>query len=227
MTEFAPLDNPIWHALEYGNAWMSIRKGAAARFPADVSPFVALETPSEQAFSDLRELVAPSEHVALMTAVALDVPSDWIVTRERLIDQMICTRLTTSSELESHALDQHDAKDVLNLAKETEPGPFLQRTMEMGKFIGVRTPDGRLAAMAGHRLSLSGFTEISAVCTSPKFRGQGLSKGLVSTLASRVLADTKIPFLHVKTENGAKFVYEKVGFKVRKSIQLTIITRAN
>jgi predicted GNAT family acetyltransferase len=114
---------------------------------------------------------------------------------------------------------------MIALAAVTEPGPFLLQTIQMGRYFGIRSSDGRLIAMAGERLKLNGFTEISAVCTSPEFRGQGHARGLVEFLVAQTLAEGKVPFLHVKEENGAKLLYEKIGFRVRRAIQLTVIGR--
>ena len=36
----------------------------------------------------------------------------------------------------------------------------------------------------------------------------------------------RTPMLHVKTENGAKHLYEQLGFRVRRAMRLTIIRRA-
>jgi predicted GNAT family acetyltransferase len=47
----------------------------------------------------------------------------------------------------------------------------------------------------------------------------------VSFLTARTVDDQKTPFLHVKSENGAKALYEKLGFQVRRPICLTILTR--
>ncbi|RAK61656.1 hypothetical protein DJ021_02430 [Phenylobacterium hankyongense] len=121
-------------------------------------------------------------------------------------------------------LGTDDVPDMLALTAATEPGPFGPRTIEMGRYLGVRSGDGRLAAMAGQRLALDGFTEISAVCTDPSFRGQGHARALVATLASQVIEGGKLAFLHVKTENGAKVVYGKLGFEVRRPIQYTVLT---
>ena len=81
--------------------------------------------------------------------------------------------------------------------------------------------------MAGERLQLTGYTEISAVCTDPAFRGRGYAKALVIGLAAQVLSEGNLPFLHVKTENGARGLYEAIGFRVRRSIQLTVLRRTN
>jgi hypothetical protein len=62
---------------------------------------------------------------------------------------------------------------MLELVRLTEPGPFAARTHRLGRYIGLRR-GGKLVAMAGERMRLDGFTEISAVCTHPDARGQGL-----------------------------------------------------
>ena len=113
---------------------------------------------------------------------------------------------------------------MLALATATEPGPFGPETYRMGRYYGIRSDDGRLVAMAGERLRLNGFTELSAVCTLPEFQGHGYARALVTELATDTLSEGAVPFLHVKTENGAKALYEKLGFRVRHSIQLTVIS---
>jgi predicted GNAT family acetyltransferase len=115
---------------------------------------------------------------------------------------------------------------MLALTAATEPGPFLPGTIQMGDYFGIRSKQGKLIAMAGERLKLVGFTEISAVCTDPEYRGQGFSRALVTFLAARILAEEKLPFLHVKSENGAKSLYESIGFQVRRTVHLTVVTRA-
>jgi hypothetical protein len=55
-------------------------------------------------------------------------------------------------------------------------GFFRSRTCEMGSYHGVRSPSGELIAMAGERLQLDGYFEISAVWTPvisrPRFSRQ-------------------------------------------------------
>ncbi len=114
---------------------------------------------------------------------------------------------------------------MLALAAVPEPGPFLVDTLQMGRYFGIRSSDGQLIAMAGERLRLEDFTEVSAVCTDPRFRGRGHARTLVAFLVARLLSEGKIPFLHVKAENGAKSLYEKIGFRVHGHIQLTVLAR--
>src|SRR3546814_17260936 len=59
------------------------------------------------------------------------------------------------------------------------------RTRELGDYIGVHD-QGRLVAMAGQRLHIDGYREISAVCTDPEYRGRGLAAALTAEIAARI-----------------------------------------
>jgi hypothetical protein len=48
----------------------------------------------------------------------------------------------------------------------------------------------------------------------------GYARALVTFLAAQILAAGKTPFLHVKSGNGAKVVYQKIGFRLRAEIWL-------
>src|SRR6185437_12341711 len=95
-----------------------------------------------------------------------------------------------------------DGPQMLKLAALTEPGPFFERTHQLGDFIGVKE-DGRLIAMAGERMRPDAFTEISGVCTHPDFRGRGYAAALTMEVAARIRARGDTPFLHVYAANAA------------------------
>jgi len=219
------LDNPIWFALTTEHRLLARSHGVARRYPPDVSPLAALLHPTNDAFADLQRLVSPGEHVALFTASSLDVPGNWQVDRSRWIDQMICeASLVSPPPVAPLSLGKTDVPEMLELTAVTEPGPFLPQTIEMGSYFGIRASDGRLVAMAGERLQTTAFAEISAVCTHPEFRGRGYARDLTTFLAAQILAAGKTPFLHVKSENRAKVVYQKIGFRLRAAICLTVIS---
>ncbi len=89
----------------------------------------------------------------------------------------------------------------------------------MGRYVGVRDDSGRLVAMAGERLRLPGFTEVSAVCTAPEARGRGLAELLVRDVAARIVERGDQPILHVAASNaGAIRLYERLGFVVRRPV---------
>jgi ribosomal protein S18 acetylase RimI-like enzyme len=218
------LDNPIWFALTTEHRLLARTHGLARRYPPDVSPLAAFLHPTQDAFADLQRLVSPGEHVALFTASPLDVPGRWQIDRSRWIDQMICESSLDSPPLAPLRLGTADVPEMLDLTAATEPGPFLPQTIQMGGYFGIRASDGRLVAMAGERLRSTAFAEISAVCTLPEFRGRGYARALVTFLATQILAAGKTPFLHVKSENEAKVVYQKIGFRLRAAIRLTVIS---
>jgi ribosomal protein S18 acetylase RimI-like enzyme len=224
---FSVLDNPIWSALTTAHRDMARSAGLARRYPGDVSPLAGLREVTPAALADLRALVRPGEGAAaVFTTEPLEVPGEWEVVRAHPLEQMVCTDLVGTPVEPQFRLQQADVPDMLALTAATEPGPFLPRTIEMGRYFGTRSGDGRLIAMAGERLRLDGFTEISAVCTDPQFRGRGHARALLVYLAARILAEGRTPFLHVVPENGgAKSLYERVGFTVRRTNQLTVITR--
>jgi ribosomal protein S18 acetylase RimI-like enzyme len=219
----ASLDNPIWFALTTEHQTLARSHGLARRYPPDVSPLAALLHPTNDAFADLRQLVSPDEHVALFTGTPLDVPGDWQIERSRWIDQMICEAPLVPPPIAPLPLGTTDVPEMLELTAATQPGPFSPQTIQMGSYFGIRAGDGRLVAMAGERLRSTAFAEISAVCTHPEFRGRGYAQALTTFLAAQIQAARKIPFLHVKSENGAKVVYQKIGFRVRAAIYLTVI----
>lgn len=112
-------------------------------------------------------------------------------------------------------LGDADVPEMLELVRRTEPGPFASRTRTMGRYLGIRR-EGVLVAMAGERLHPPGHTEISAVCTDPAFRGQGLAGRLIRAVAHGIREREETPFLHAAATNtGAIGLYEALGFVIR------------
>lgn len=222
----AVLDNPVWHALISAQRGMARVHGMAARFRADISPLAGLREPTRQALEDLRALAAPGEQLWLLSDGPLDLPPCWREVRARYIDQMVSAGTPSRPRPASGFVELGDA-DVAAMAalvELTKPGPFEAHTRDMGAYLGVRDPDGKLVAMSGQRMNLSRYREISAVCSHPDARGRGLTAPLMGELMARIVAEGKTPFLHVKTENGgAKAVYRKLGFTVRRAIYFSII----
>jgi predicted GNAT family acetyltransferase len=221
------LDNPVYSSLDTAHAHFALSHGSAKRYPAEVAPFAGLRDPSRDAFADLEALVAPGETVALVTAAPVELPEGWTLVRGRLIDQMVCERAPAPAGGTAPLLELGDADvpEMLALTELTQPGPFGVRTHELGRYIGIRV-DGRLASMAGERMRPAGATEISAVCTHPDFAGRGYARTLMLALMADAVSAGRVPMLHVKTENGAKRVYERLGFSVRHAMALTIISRS-
>jgi GNAT superfamily N-acetyltransferase len=222
-TDILLLDNPIWHALSTQQSALALGNGLAKRFPSDVAPFGGLIDQSAAAYRALEEALPGA-----VTALALDaepvLAPDWEMVQSGEMYQMICE---TPAHLEKNQvfreLTKADVPEMLALTKLTEPGPFLPRTIELGAYLGIHN-SGSLVAMAGERFRLPGFTEISAVCTHPQYRGRGYGNVLLTALISRIVRRGETPFLHVRTENVTAIgLYEKLGFKVRTQLHLAVI----
>jgi len=112
---------------------------------------------------------------------------------------------------------------MLTLTELTKPGPFSKRTHEMGEYWGIRE-NGRLVAMAGERLRIAGFTEVSAVCTHPDCLGRGYAGALISMLVRRMCGRGERPFLHVRADNSrAVDLYERIGFEKRVLMHYVVL----
>ena len=104
---------------------------------------------------------------------------------------------------------------MLALAALTKPGPFRSKTRELGPFVGIKR-DGELVAMAGRRLRVDGFTELSGVCTHPDHRGKGYAAALSRIVVSEILATGEAAFLHAFADHEATIAfYRGLGFQTR------------
>lgn len=225
------LDNPIWYALSTEQSWLAQGNGLAKRFPTDVAPLGALRDQSAAAYDALEEILSGGV-IALFLEREPDPPSGWAIQHSGEMYQMIYetpvrgTETGATGNLIQDAIRElapADVPEMLALTKLTEPGPFRPRTIELGGYLGIRD-SGSLVAMAGERLHITGFTEVSAVCTHPEFRGRGYGNALVSAVASRIMWRGETPILHVKADNvPAVRLYERLGFKVRARLHLTVV----
>ncbi|WP_051857530.1 GNAT family N-acetyltransferase [Streptomyces cellulosae] len=221
-TEPHILDNAAWAALAGPHSHLAERVGRAARYPADVSPFTALEDPTDpRAWEDLATLVGPGA-VTPVTAVQT-VPVGWQVEQSGEGVQMIATALYAEPAPEAVRLGPADVPEILELIALTRPGPFLPRTVELGTYLGIRD-HGRLIALAGERLRPPGWTEISAVCSHPDHRGRGLATRLVRAIAAGIRERGDTPFLHAAASNThAIRLYESIGFTLRRRTRFALV----
>jgi ribosomal protein S18 acetylase RimI-like enzyme len=225
------LDNPAWHALCGPQRPWAIRKGKACRFTSETAPFFAIHDTTAEAYADLGDILGDAPEARLFRARAEAVPAGWTKTRDRPILQMVlpadaATDLDAAMMPALTALGADDAGDMLCLAERCKPGPFAARTRELGTYLGIRV-NGRLAAMAGERFRLPGYSEISAVATDPDFRGRGYGRLLTAALAARQRTRNETPFLHVFPDNLAAIgLYRAMGFQERTLLRIVWLARA-
>lgn len=225
----ANLDRPIWTALTTRQAHLGLGDALARRYHPDVAPFAALASDTHAAYETLHRLLQPNEQVALLSLEPLAGIETLQVDHVGTLHQMVATRdeAGTLDDLDVIRLGNVDAKEMLDLAQKTKPGPFGTRTHEMGNYIGVRD-QGRLVAMAGERMCLDGYVEISAVCVDDDWRGKGLAGRLISILRKEIAQRGETPFLHVFSHNTTAIrLYEKLGFELRREFVLNRIGHAD
>jgi ribosomal protein S18 acetylase RimI-like enzyme len=214
------LDNAVWYALRGPQAPLAqaSASGRALRFDPEVSPFGAVDTLDDKAWAEQADLVGPEGLAVLFRADVPPPPDGWTEVVRIPGLQMVAGELPPVPDLPVVPLAADDVPEMLALTALSEPGPFLARTIEMGRYLGVRR-EGRLVAMAGERLRLPGWAEISAVCTHPDARREGLGAAMTLHAAKGIRERGDRPFLHVvETNEKAIRLYLALGFRVRRSI---------
>lgn len=226
------LDDPVLHALTGPHRRFAIPSGRATarahRYRLDVAPFAALRDAADpEAWRELAELCGPGGHAALEAVATIDVPAGWSITNVFPLAQMVAPAGGITAAVPSEtvvALGKPDAAEMMALAELTRPGPFAASTAELGGYLGVRR-EGRLVAMAGRRLRVPGWIEISAVCTHPDHRGQGLSRLLMNAVDRAIRQESHRAFLHVLHENvSAIKLYRRLGFTTRADMTITVVS---
>lgn len=221
------LDRPVWSSLDTYHAPLSEGGALARQFAPDINLFASARDDSDEALTALTALVGVGKKVFVLQVPEIIVPRGFRVAKAAKGVQMVATG-GLSHEMSNDdflSLGDSDASEMMALAKLTDPGPFLPRTHSMGAFIGVRI-DGRLAAMAGERLRMPGYTEVSGVCTHPDFRGRGLAGRLSTSVAFAIKARGEQPFLHAwKTNLSAISLYERLGFHIRTEVNVAVLER--
>jgi ribosomal protein S18 acetylase RimI-like enzyme len=211
------LDNPAWFSLAGPHARFALGDDLARRYPGDVAPFVAVRDWNDPGVWDrLHRLVGPSAEIGLNGAPDA-LPDGWEVLGGGSGVQLVETDvLSPRPEPEAVLLGADDVPEMLAIVERNQPGPFLPRTHELGRYIGIRR-DGRLIAMAGERLHPSGWTEISAVSVDADHRRQGLASRLVLDVAFHIQQRGDRALLHAAATNvGAIAAYERLGFVLRR-----------
>ena len=219
--------NPIWQALRTHHRRFALSLGEAWRYRADVAPFAAVSAPTPSAFRQLASLLEPSEE---MSVVADRIPP---ASNLRTLDTIEVLQMMVPPEAslapEAHInlvqLDETHAGGMSALASQTLPDYFRERSRELGCYYGIHVRD-ELIAMAGERLMIDRYVEISGVCTHPLHRGSGYASALVRQLIRRHRQRGLASWLQVSARNRTAIeLYRRMGFKVFNTILLQKVAR--
>ena len=162
-----PLDRLAWTALTTRQAHLSEGGALARRFQTDIGPFAGCASASGDAAASLAALIPADGDISLLEPAPPAPPPGVTLAMSALGLQMVWENFNAErGSFDIKPLGDADAPEMLALALLTKPGPFRARTHTLGRFVGIRDGD-RLVAMAGERLQIDGFVEISGVCTHP------------------------------------------------------------
>lgn len=226
-----PLDRAVWRSLRTG--WAAFAEGGddALRIRPDHNVFAAARDRSDESQRSLAALVDPGRELWVVERTLWPAPPGTRVARTAAIVQMLLDGdpsgdMPVPAGLRLVDLCEADAPEMHALAEATRPGPFVAHTNRLGSFVGLRDAD-RLVAMAGERMALPGYREVSAVCTRPEYRGKGLAALLIGIVCARMAARGERAFLTSYADNaGAIALYERLGFRIRADMTVTILQRA-
>jgi predicted GNAT family acetyltransferase len=227
MTQPHPLDGVIWNALSTRQAHLAEATGKARRFLPEVSVLAGLADPTAQAYADLAQLCAPGDRVSLWDTKPYEPQPGWETVAAAPLFQMILEVPLPKQDRSPLilTLGASDVPEMLELTRLTRPGPFSQRTHELGMYLGIRA-EGQLVAMCGERLRVPVHAEMSAICTHPDHLGKGYAGLLMREVARQMIARGDVPFLHVRQDNTRAIgVYERMGFRVRASFDFAVLRR--
>ena len=223
------LDDVVWHALTGPQEGLAVssRDGRARRYRDDITPFVGVGRLDTDGWRALADLVGPGGVAVFLRGEVEPTPPGWTELVREPATQYVAPRLAPppSGSEEVVELGAADSPDMVRLAAETEPGPFSETGHLTGRWFGVRR-EGRLVAMAGERMRVLGYGEVSGVCVDASVRGEGL--GAVVTLAAARAIEERgdRAMLHVRDGNdGAHRLYQRCGFEVRRRVTVVVLRR--
>jgi len=213
------LDNPAWSSLTGYHRPLAEGNEHVLRYPEDVSPFVGIrDWEHPDVWDAILDVFGHGAEVGVSHADPL-LPAGWAPVFSIPGVQLVQTEhLAPRPDEEAVELGAEDSEEMLALVARTRPGPFLPRTHEMGRYVGLRR-GGELIAMAGERLHPAGWTEISAVAVDPEHRRQGLASRLVLDVAFHIQHRGDSALLHASAANTTAIAgYEKLGFALRRRL---------
>lgn len=211
------LHNPVFNALSSGDKQLSFGTDTVKFFDEAVSPFAGFEESNTKGFEELYELLPAERKILYAIPTPVAAPNGWQVQHNIKGLQFVYDGSAAGMENDFEnllPLNEMHITQMVQLAALTKPGPFGTGTINFGHYHGIFDNE-KLVAMTGQRLHAENFTEISAVCTHPGYKGKGYANTLMQHQLQLILRQGKKPFLHVREDNErAIALYKRLGFVV-------------
>jgi GNAT superfamily N-acetyltransferase len=229
-TSSAELDNPIWHSLLGPLHRFGESHGDTRWFPSSIAPFIAVPTADTLPDLDTAAERGWRDPAYFFGVIPHTLPVGWRFTSISNVLQLLPPSDSlrdpqTDAGEDIRELGEADRPAMLALTRIAFPVFFRERTAELGQYLGIFLED-RLMAMAGERIAVSGWQEISGVCTHPDFAGRGTARRLMRALLARHRQRGVATFLHVSEENlHARRLYESMGYVLRANLPMGKVER--
>ncbi len=214
------LDNPVWWSLQGEHSSVALTAGAAARYPRDMTPFIAVEHPGVES-SACTSIVSEEEEVFFL-GVAPRFGSDWEVRQEYPVHQYVVERSPFESALGAHLapLGPDDIPKLCELASRAYPYFFRSRTALLGPYYAVER-HGEFVAMGGERMRVQNYREISAVCSLPGRIACGFGIRVFDRLLRSICEAGDKAFFHcVEGNDDVIEMVHRAGGRIRNTIPM-------
>ena len=218
------LDNPVLFSLSEKHQSFVVDYGSVKFYHPDYCPFGGFEKGNAIAKSI-------DEYSMMVDSFFIVGEKPELSNLLKLNKELVCLQMIVYNPIDvaiNDAIvkltDEHI--DVLyELVNLVQPGYFKNKTALLGNYYGIFKNE-ELVAVAGERMQMTDFIEVSAVVTHPNHTGKGYAKQLVVYTVNEIFKQNKTPYLHVLEENkGAIQLYEKLGFTIRRKISFWNITK--
>lgn len=217
------LDNPVWSALTTVHASRAEGTSHVKRYRREFLSFIAYDHSAPERLADLQPWINEGESFFLIGKVP-ELPANWQRVLELPCAQMVLREkvdVPVKTPADIAVMTAADAADMSDLTGRVQPGYYQPDTRLLGTYYGIRQ-EGHLVAMAGERMRMSGFTELSAIVTDPAYTGRGYAQQLITRLCAQHAAEGITSILHVSLANERAIrLYEHMGFVTRREIVFT------
>jgi len=224
ITEENKLDNPVWNSLSESHHEFAIDYNETRFYNPDYCPFGGF-TEAEST------LYATEKYASLCENFFIVGEKPKITDTLKIVRELVCLQMIIQEKIqisfdnEIIKLTEFHKEELFNLVNLVQPGYFKTKTFLLGNYYGIFT-NGQLVAIAGERMKMNNFTEVSAIVTHPDHTGKGYAKQLTAHVVNSIFDENKTPFLHVvETNAGAIKLYEKLGFAIRRKMSFWNISK--
>ena len=218
------LDNPVWYSLSETHRTLAMGYPAIKFYHPDYCPFGG--------FQEMQDISVYIGNYSLLTDNFFIVGEKPVIPDIlRIKNELVCRQMITYKSIKTAGgenivqLGNEHRNALSQLVNRVQPGFFKSKTALLGSYYGI-FKNNQLVAVTGERMKMNNYIEVSAVITDPDHTGKGYARQLVAHTVNTIIAQNKIPYLHVaETNAGAIQLYETSGFTTRRTISFWNIVK--